>query len=118
MYGVGQSGVNAHRFDEGIKLFNSAEFFEAHEVLEDVWRVAPAEEKKFLQGLIQAAVAFHHHSTGNALGARSLLARARRNLSDFPGEFKGVHLEHLLESLSRWQAALEDGQPVPPLPRI
>jgi predicted metal-dependent hydrolase len=118
VYTVGQSSVDAHRFAEGIKLFNSAEFFEAHEVLEDVWRAAPAEEKKFLQGLIQAAVAFHHHSTGNAIGARSLLARAQRNLSGFPREFKRIHLERLLESLSRWEAALEDGQPVPPLPRI
>lgn len=118
MYGVGQSGVNAHRFVEGIKLFNSAEFFEAHEVLEDVWRAAPAEDKKFLQGLIQAAVAFHHHSTGNAVGARSLLARARRNLSGSSNEFRGIDLKALLESLARWQSALEDGQPVPPLPRI
>jgi uncharacterized protein len=110
--------VDAHRFAEGIKLFNSAEFFEAHEVLEDVWRVAPIEEKKFLQGLIQAAVAFHHHSTGNAVGARSLLQRARRNLSGYPDEFTGIHLKQLLESLARWHEALEDGRAVPPLPQI
>ncbi len=29
---VGQSGVDPHRFAEGIKLFNSAEFFEAEAV--------------------------------------------------------------------------------------
>jgi uncharacterized protein len=105
-------------FTEGIKLFNRAEFFEAHEVLEDVWRAAPAGEKKLLQGLIQAAVAFHHHSSGNVVGARSLLARARRNLSSFQEQFRGIHLQPLLESLARWQSALEDGRPVPPLPRI
>ena len=115
---VARSTVDTHRFAEGIKLFNSAEFFEAHEVLEDVWRAAPATDKKFLQGLIQAAVAFHHHSTGNAVGARSLLARAQRNLSAYPAEFKGIHLEALLGSLARWQQALQDGQPAPPLPRI
>ena len=43
---VTQLAVDAARFIEGIKLFNSAEFFEAHEVLEDVWRGAPAAEKK------------------------------------------------------------------------
>jgi predicted metal-dependent hydrolase len=115
---VTQLAVDSARFREGIKLFNNAEFFEAHEVLEDVWRAAPTADKKFLQGLIQAAVAFHHHSTGNAVGARSLLARAQRNLSGYPREFRGIPLERLLESLGRWQAALEDGQPVPPLPRI
>ena len=115
---VGQSGVDPHRFAEGIKLFNSAEFFEAHEVLEDVWRAAPAAEKKFLQGLIQVAVGLHHHSTGNRVGSRSLLTRARRNLSGYPDELGGIDLKPLMESLARWQEALEDGQPVPPLPRI
>src|SRR3981081_3156347 len=62
-----------------LDLFNRACFFDAHEVWEDVWRAAPPEEKKFLQGLIQIAVAFHHHSTGNIIGARSLLERGTRN---------------------------------------
>src|SRR5207247_10755690 len=115
---VGQSGVDPHRFAEGIKLFNSAEFFEAHEVLEDVWRAAPAAEKRFLQGLIQVAVALHHYSKENRVGTRSLLARARRNLSGYPDEFGGSDLKSLMESLALWQEALEDGQPVPPLPRI
>ena len=115
---VTQLAVDAARFIEGIKLFNSAEFFEAHEVLEDVWRGAPAAEKKFLQGLIQVAVALHHHSTGNRVGSRSLLTRARRNLSGYPDELGGIDLKPLMESLARWQEALEDGQPVPRLPRI
>ncbi len=115
---VAQLTVDTARFREGIKLFNSAEFFEAHEVLEDVWRAAPAAEKKFLQGLIQVAVALLHHSKKNRVGARSLLARARRNLSGYPDEFGGIKLKPFLESLARWQAALEDSQPVPSLPRI
>lgn len=110
--------MDLDRFRQGIKLFNSAEFFEAHEVLEDVWRAAPAAEKKFLQGLIQVAVAFHHHSKQNRVGARSLLARARRNLSGYPDKFGGIDLKPLLKSLARWQAALEDSRPTSPLPRI
>ena len=68
--------MDSVRFREGIKLFNSAEFFEAHEVLEDVWRGAPAAEKRFLQGLIQVAVALHHHSKENRVG-RDLCWRGR-----------------------------------------
>ena len=44
---------------------------------------------RFLQGLIQAAVAFHHHSTGNVVGAGSLMERARKNLAGCPEEFGG-----------------------------
>ena len=113
-----QWAVDTKRYQEGIHLFNSGSFFEAHEVLEDVWRAAPAAEKRFLQGLIQVAVALHHYSKENRVGTRSLLARARRNLSGYPDEFGGIDLKPLMESLALWQEALEDGRPTPPLPRI
>jgi len=97
----------------GIELFNRGEFFEAHEVWEDVWRAAPEAEKKFLQGLIQVAVAFHHHSKGNLAGARSLLERGRRNLAGYPENFGGINLSSLLQLLAGWQAALSAGEAEP-----
>ena len=102
----------------GVELFNRADFFDAHEALEDVWRAAPEPEKKFLQGLIQVAVALHHHGNGNLAGARSVLKRAFRNLSRYPEGFGGIHLAPLLNSISDWQTALDEGTPVPPLPKI
>jgi len=101
-----------------INLFNQAAFFDAHEVWEDVWRAAPPEEKKFLQGLIQVAVAFHHHSTGNLIGARSLLERATRNLQGYPEDHAGVQLSALLLSLATWKETLANGGPLPPMPHI
>jgi uncharacterized protein len=102
----------------GIKLFNRRAYFEAHEVLEDVWRAAPGPEKKFYQGLIQVAVALHHHGKGNVVGARSLLARATKNLSGYPEHHGGIQLPELLRSLAQWQHALAEGTSVPPLPRF
>src|SRR5882672_8773869 len=99
---------------EGARLFNEGHFFDAHEVWEDVWRAAPASEKKFLQGLIQVAVALHHHSKGNAAGAKSLLARAARNLAACPEAFQGINIPPLRHSLSQWQLALAEGGPLPP----
>lgn len=103
---------------EGIELFNRAAFFDAHEALEDVWRAAPPAEKKFLQGLIQAAVALHHYGNGNLAGARSVLRRAFRNLSLYPEGFGGIHSAGLLHSISDWLRALDEGTPMPPLPKI
>src|SRR5256885_16896140 len=97
---VGEFVVDPVALIPGIRLFNKEEFFEAHEALEDVWRAAPASEKKFLQGLIQVAVALHHHSRGNVVGARSLLERATRNLSLYPESFGGVNIVGLLCELS------------------
>jgi len=105
-------------FRRGIELFNLGEFFEAHEALEDVWRAAPPAEKKFLQGLIQVAVALHHHSTGNLVGARSLLARGARNLKGYPATFAGIELTSLLGVLAQWGSSLNDNADPPPPPRL
>jgi len=110
--------MNQALYSRGVDLFNRAAFFEAHEVWEDVWRVAAEPEKKFLQGLIQIAVAFHHHAHGNLAGARSLLERSRKNLAGYPDGFCGVRLAPLLQSLAEWQRALAEGRPVPPLPQL
>ncbi len=105
-------------FVRGIELFNRAEFFEAHEVLEDVWRAAPATEKKFLQGIIQISVALHHHSRGNLVGAQSLMKRAAKNLAAYPEDFGGVRLNRLLRAVGRWERAMRERAKLPPVPRI
>ena len=110
--------MQSKNYRDGIALFNQHSFFEAHEVLEDVWRAAPERERKFLQGLIQVAVALHHHSRGNLVGCRSLLDRARRNLGTYPAEYGGVDLGGLLDSVDRWREALHQGSPAPPLPQL
>lgn len=103
--------MNVDGYVRGIQLFNQRHFFDAHEVWEDVWRAAKGPEKKFLQGLIQVAVAFHHHSTGNLVGACSLLDRARKNLVGYPPEFGGIQLGALLVSLAKWRDAVASGSP-------
>jgi uncharacterized protein len=110
--------VDSDQYFRGINLFNNAQFFDAHEALEDIWRAAPTENKKFLQGLVQVAVAFHHYSTGNRVGMRSVLERAIRNLAEPSGSFGQIELPVLLESLTQWREALDNNSSLPALPRI
>jgi len=110
--------VNSEEYLRGIAFFNRADFFDAHEALEDVWRAAPIGEKKFLQGLIQAAVAFHHYSTGNRIGMRSVLERSLRNLSAYGEGFGGIQLAALRESLRAWLDAVDGNVELPALPQI
>jgi uncharacterized protein len=105
-------------YRRGIRLFNAREFYDAHEIWEDVWRESHGMEKRFLQGLIQAAVALHHHSTGNVVGACSLMERARRNLAGCPEEFGGIRVGELLLALGEWQAGLVGGEDLPGHPVI
>jgi uncharacterized protein len=109
---------NSDSYQRGLALFNRREFFEAHEVLEDVWRAAPEPERKFLQGLIQVAVAFHHRSCGNLVGFRSVLARACRNLSTYPALYQRVNLTALLSNLEEWRVFVDGNPSTPPLPAM
>ena len=110
--------MNLEFYKRGIELFNQEEFYEAHEVLEDVWRPETGPHKLFLQGLIQVAVALHHHSTGNVVGARSLLRRAARNLSGYPATYFDLNLGLFRLALADWQCALDQGEDVPPFPKL
>lgn len=110
------SEVNYQELRRGIELFNRGEFFEAHEALEDVWRAAPVEHKKRLQGLVQIAVALHHHSTGNLAGMRSVMERGVQNLAEEPGDLCGVKVTELLQSLAAWRESQANGSA--PSPRI
>ena len=110
--------MDAHGYHRGIQLFNEQHFYDAHEIWEDVWRETDGPEKKFLQGLIQAAVALHHHSTGNLVGACSLLERARKNLVVYPEDFGGIRVTALLTSLANWRDCLSAGRPLPAFPEV
>src|SRR5580658_503791 len=65
------------RYLAGIVLFNRQDFFEAHEVWEDLWMDTASPEKRFYQGLIQAAVGLCHFANGNLRGAAKLYASSR-----------------------------------------
>lgn len=112
---------NDHRaFDRGLDLFNRAHFFDAHEVLEDVWRALPRTSamKKHLQGVVQLAVAFHHESRGNMRGARSVLDRALRNLTGAERSFPTLDLDQLRADMADWQKHLAGAGPRPDPPQI
>ncbi len=53
--------------------FNSGNYFECHETLEEVWHEEDGAVREFYKGLIQLAAAFVHVSRGNFAGADRLL---------------------------------------------
>jgi predicted metal-dependent hydrolase len=104
--------LNNTEINRGVNLFNRAHFFDAHEVLEDVWREAPLHtpSRRHLQGLVQVAVAFHHQSKGNHVGARSVLERALRNLTGADNSLPDLDLDRLRAELEVWQQYLDRSQ--------
>jgi hypothetical protein len=56
--------------------------------------------------LVQLAVALHHESRGNFVGARSVLDRGLRNLAGAEDSFPELDLERLRTELGDWQRHL------------
>ena len=89
------------RYLAGILFFNEADFFEAHEVWEDVWLNTPGPERKFFQGLIQAAVALYHFGNGNLRGAVKLFHSSREYLQQFAPSYLGLDLGDFAAQMDR-----------------
>lgn len=78
------------RFEDAVTLFNQRQFFECHEVLEDLWRpLSPGPEKQFLQGLLQIGVGFHHLLNNNYTGAKNLLRAGLEKLESVEADPQG-----------------------------
>jgi hypothetical protein len=81
---------------QGIAYFNACEFFEAHEVWEELWKDYSGELRLFYKGLIQAAVALHHFGNGNIRGARKVYFSSRNYLAQYRPICCNLDLEQFL----------------------
>ncbi len=91
----------AERLADGLDLVRRGSFFEAHEVLEEAWRAARAEERDFFQGLVHVAVAWYQAGRGNHPGCERQLAKATRRLAPYAPRHRGVDVASLLEDVER-----------------
>lgn len=83
------------RFLKGLEVFNSRDFFEAHEVWEDLWHGYRESDRTFLQGLIQLAAGLYHLDCGNMRGARSQLSKGLQKLEPYHPQHRGVDIRSL-----------------------
>ena len=107
--------------ETGVREWNAGLFFECHDTLEEMWSGLRGPGRDFVQGLIQAAVAFYHEGNRNRAGARSLWSRALARLSPYPDRYAGLELEPLRRALGEWlerTAPPEADSPAPPFPQL
>jgi predicted metal-dependent hydrolase len=81
------------KYERGIELFNRGEYFDAHEVWEELWMECQAAERRFFQALIQAAVALHHFERGNHTGAARLFRSGRDYMAPFRPAHRGLDVD-------------------------
>lgn len=88
------------RFKEGIWKFNEGEFYECHDILEDVWFDVRGWTRTFYQGLIHITVGYYHITVRkNPKGAISQLTKAINKLQPYSPSFQGVELEQLISKI-------------------
>jgi uncharacterized protein len=90
--------------------FNAGLFFEAHEHLEQVWRSHPrGQTKKYLQGLIQISVGFHHAQRGSFDGAVNQLGKGLEKAAGSTGEVLGLDGDAFFPAVTRIRDAIVAG---------
>jgi predicted metal-dependent hydrolase len=105
----GPSGLDPY-YAGFFERFNRGEYFEAHDVLEQLWlkdRHGP--EGRFYKGLIQLAGAFVHVSKGRTGPAVALFRLAQNNLATYPRVHQKLDLAALDQRITSWRDFLERG---------
>src|SRR5882724_10348683 len=88
------------RYLAGVLFFNRGDFFEAHEAWEALWMDTAGPDKRFYQGLIQAAVALYHFGNGNVRGARKLFHSSKAYLDRFGERHLGFDNQRFWQEMS------------------
>jgi len=93
----------------GVQRWEERRYFEAHELLEVLWKQGPAEDQDLWKGVIQIAVAGVHLQRSNPIGARRLLERALVRLEAQPDVHRGVDVVGLRRTATDARSQLDAG---------
>jgi len=96
------------RLREGIRLFNDRQFFACHEILEDFYQSTAAENRPFLEGLIQLAAAFRMFADfGETKGPVRMIYQALIRFENFQPAYLQVRVKDLCQAAEAWAKAAE-----------
>ena len=102
-----------HLYIEGVRHFNAHDFFEAHEVWEEIWAKTMGRDQLFYKGLIHAAVALHHLGNHNLRGARKVWGSCRQYLDPYSPKHLGLDVAQFLDRLRECFAGIDQVGDVP-----
>ena len=78
-----------------VKSFNDEKYWNAHELLEGVWKSSTGMERKILNGIILVAAAFVHDEKDEPGICISILKRALAKLEGAPETYAGINIDLL-----------------------
>jgi predicted metal-dependent hydrolase len=93
------------------ECFNRQLFYEAHDVLEELWLPDRAGSNgDFYKGLIQLAGAFVHLQKNRLKPSAALFKLAQTNLRRYPTNHEKLEVAVVLELIQSWMCELELGE--------
>lgn len=113
-------------FVRACHCYNQGLFFEAHEILEVVWRpLPPGRLRTFLQGLIQVSVGFHHAGRGRYAGTVNQLGKGLAKLAEVLPDLGAPDFAAFHDAVCAVRNGVLEGGPArmaflpgPPAPRL
>lgn len=89
-----------HGWQEGLRLFNEGQYFEAHDAWEEIWhRVSDKRREQFYRAIIQAAVTLELLRRGRAVGVRQVFVSSTELFEGLPQVFMGVDIPAFIAKL-------------------
>ena len=106
------SFINDYRFEIGMKLFNSCQWYKSHDVFEEIWHETSGNDRQVLQGILQIAVAQVHLQNGNINGATILYGEALGRLKRYKLDTLKLDIENLCKCVSERLNFLQRGKDI------
>ena len=94
------------RFLKGLELFNEGEYFECHEVIEELWLDTPNEDRyrDLYKGVIQSAAAIYQAGRGIQTGAKGLSSSSLKYLEKYTPQALGLNVARLIADMKAWDS--------------
>ena len=102
--------INDARFEIGMKLFNSCQWYKSHDVFEEIWHETGGPERQLLQGILQVAVAQVHLENSNKNGATILYGEALGRLKKYQLNNVGLDIVGLCKCITMRLELLQMGK--------
>ncbi len=110
---------NRSRLITALEKFNEGKYFDAHEIIEDIWFDVRDNSRDFYQGLLHAAVAFYHLiKKNNFKGTLIQIEKAVSKLDLYGDLYLGVDLLKLKKQLISISIKLKKKEVPKRLPKI
>lgn len=86
---------------KGMQLFNTGEYWLAHEDLEEAWKEESGAVRELYRAILQTAVVYLHITRENYSGVVKVYGRLQKWIQPWPDVCRGIQIGQLRQDLDR-----------------